>query len=129
MPTASALDFVSLESERAERRAHYRYPMNLQVHYRLIGNHRAQRLGFGRTIDVSSGGVLFEAEDLVPAESVIELALSWPFRLHGSCSLQLIVRGRILRADNGKVAVRSEFHEFRTARRAAFDEAAAFAGV
>ena len=103
--------------------------MNLQVHYRLTGDGKGQRLGFGRTIDVSSGGVLFEAEGLVPPASTIELALNWPFRLHGSCSLQLIVRGRILRVDNGKVAVRSEFHEFRTARRAAFEKAAAFAGV
>lgn len=100
--------------------------MILQVHYRLTGNHRAQRLGFGKTIDVSSGGVLFEAEDLVPPESKIELALNWPFRLDGSCALQLIVRGRILRVDNGKVAVRSEFHEFRTARHSAFEKPAAF---
>ena len=103
--------------------------MTLEVHYRLPGNRGAQQLGFGRTIDVSSGGVLFEAEDHVPAASEIELALQWPLRLHGSCSLQLIVRGRVLRAENRKVAVRSEFHEFRTAPRAAFAKAAAFAGV
>ena len=76
-----------------------------------------EQLGVGRTLNVSSGGVLFESDDLLPAGGPIELAMNWPFLLEGICSLKLVMRGRIVRCDpNSKAAaVKAKYHEFRTA--------------
>lgn len=100
---------------RSDRRAKHRYPINLDVQYKLLKHRRVERLGSGRTLNISSGGVLFEADGLLPANGPIELALHWPFLLHGSCNLKLVMRGRIVRMDDKAIAIKAEFHEFRTA--------------
>jgi hypothetical protein len=94
-----------------------RYPITLELQYKLLSGGRVEQLGVGRTLNVSSGGVLFESDDLLPAGGPIELAMNWPFLLEGICSLKLVMRGRIVRCDpNSKAAaVKAEYHEFRTA--------------
>jgi hypothetical protein len=98
-----------------DRRSKRRYPINLQVQYKLMKHRRVERLGSGRTLNISSGGVLFEADGLLPPNGPIELALNWPFLLHGSCGLKLVIRGRIVWTHDNRTAIRAEFHEFRTA--------------
>jgi hypothetical protein len=106
------------DAHSTDRRAARRYPIALQLQYRLISKGQIQRLGFGRTINISSHGVLFEVDDVVPTGGEMKLALNWPFLLEGSCGLQLIMRGRILRTDEKTIALKAEFHEFRTAGQA-----------
>jgi hypothetical protein len=98
-----------------DRRTKRRYPINLEVQYKLLKHRRVERLGAGRTLNISSGGLLFEADGLLPPGGPIELALNWPFLLHGSCNLKLVIRGRIVRTNDKAIAIRAEFHEFRTA--------------
>jgi PilZ domain len=99
----------------SERRTKRRYPIHLEVHYKLLKQRRVERLGAGRTLNISSGGVLFEADGVLPPNGPIELALNWPFLLHGSCNLKLVIRGRIVRTADRAIAIRADFHEFRTA--------------
>jgi hypothetical protein len=107
---------VAPPTERpSDRRTKRRYPIKLEVQYRLLKHRRVERLGAGRTLNISSGGVLFEADGLLPGSGPIELALNWPFLLHGSCNLKLVIRGRIVRSNEKAIAIRAEFHEFRTA--------------
>jgi len=98
----------------SDRRTKRRYPINLEVQYKLMKHRRVERLGAGRTLNISSGGVLFEADGHLPSTGPIELALNWPFLLHGSCNLKLVMRGRIVRTSDRAIAIRAEFHEFRT---------------
>ncbi len=98
----------------SDRRTKRRYPIHLDVQYKLLKHRRVEHLGSGRTLNISSGGVLFEADGLMPASGPIELALNWPFLLHGSCNLKLVIRGRIVRTNNKAIAIKAEFHEFRT---------------
>lgn len=100
---------------RNDRRIKRRYPIHLEVQYKLLKHRRVERLGSGRTLNISSGGVLFEADGLLPTSGPIELALNWPFLLHGACNLKLVMRGRIVRSDDKAIAIKAEFHEFRTA--------------
>jgi hypothetical protein len=114
----SALRFAALpDAKRSEQRLNGRYPITLELQYKLLSKGRVERLGIGRTLNISSGGVLFESDDLLPAGGLIELAMKWPFLLEGICSLKLVMRGRIVRSDaNSKAAaVKGEYHEFRTA--------------
>ena len=98
-----------------ERRSHERYPLNLNVDYRLIQRGRAEGWGTARTINIASGGVLIEPNAALLKGSPIELSINWPMLLEGVCPLKLVMRGRITRSDHMGVAVRARHYEFRTA--------------
>jgi len=98
----------------AEQRSFHRYPIELEVEYRLLGKGRMEYSGSGKTCNISSGGVLFEALG-APATGEIELMLNWPFLLEGVCPLRLVMRGRIVRSDGHSIAIQANYHEFRTA--------------
>jgi PilZ domain len=104
-----------LESHRADQRLNRRYPIALEIEYKLLRKGRVERLGLGRTLNVSSGGVLFEANEPLPAGSSVELLMQWPFMLEGVCPLKLVILGSVVRSDGKGVAVRTKHHEFRTA--------------
>jgi hypothetical protein len=108
---------VLSEEHCNEQRLNGRYPIALEVQYKLLNKGRIEHLGAGRTLNISSGGVLFETDDGLIESGPIELAMSWPFLLEGVCCLKLIMRGRIVRCDAGAkaIAVKAEYHEFRTA--------------
>jgi PilZ domain len=104
-----------LETHRADQRLHQRYPIALNVEYKLLIKGRVERLGSGRTTNISSGGIFFEADDPLPTRGRVELAMDWPFLLEGVCALKLVMRGRIVRSDTKGIAVQIVQHEFRTA--------------
>ncbi len=98
-----------------EQRSHQRYPIELEMEYRLLAKGHSELVGSGKTRNISSGGVLFEALGSRPATGTIELMLSWPFLLEGVCPLKLVMKGRIVRSDVRGIAIESNYHEFRTA--------------
>jgi hypothetical protein len=104
-----------LELHHVDQRLTRRYPIVLEVEYKLLRKGRVERLGLGKTLNVSSGGVLFEPNDRLPAGSSIELVMHWPFLLEGVCPLKLVIHGSVVRSDSQGVAVRTKQHEFRTA--------------
>lgn len=105
-------------SDSTDRRADRRYPIVLQLQYTLRRKTRACYVGLGRTLNISSHGILFETDERIPGTGEMELAVNWPFLLQDSCRLRLIVRGRVLRTHDKTVALKVECHEFRTAGRA-----------
>jgi hypothetical protein len=113
---------IKPEHQTTDRRANRRYPIALRLQYKLIAKGRVQRLGLGRTINISSHGVLFESEDAMPTSGQMELVLNWPFALQGVCALKLVMRGRILRTQEKTVALKTVFREFRTAGRSGLGE-------
>jgi hypothetical protein len=110
-------DVTTSENRQCDKRLTGRYPISLEVQYKLIDKRRVERIGFGRTLNISSGGLLFEPDHPLPAGGQIELAMKWPILLQGTCCLKLVMRGRIVRRNphNTVTAVRAESHEFRTA--------------
>ena len=100
---------------RTEHRANGRYPITLELHYKLPNKQGAEQHGFGRTVNISTGGVLFEADARLPATGPIQLAMHWPHLLDGVVTLKLVMSGRIIRSDANAIAVKAEHHEFRTA--------------
>jgi PilZ domain len=104
-----------LENHRADQRLHQRYPITLKVEYKLLKKGRVERVGSGRTMNMSSGGIFFESDDPLPLRGRVELAMEWPFLLEGVCALKLVMRGRIVRSETNGIAVQIQQHEFRTA--------------
>ena len=80
----------------------------------VIRRRKVVETGIGRTVDLSSGGILFEAGRTLTAGLNVELSVSWPVLLHNVAPLQLVVMGRIVRSDGRQVALRMIQHEFRT---------------
>jgi hypothetical protein len=104
-----------LETPRLDQRLHRRYPITLELEYKLLRKGPVARLGFGKTLNVSSGDILFETEDALPVGSPIEVLMDWPFLLDDRCSLKLVIQGSVVRSDSQLVAVRFKLYEFRTA--------------
>ena len=103
---------VSYESDR---RLHQRYFVGLDVEYKFSGGTGLSRRGYGRTKNVSSGGILVETQNRLKIGRPIELSIQWPCLLSDSVRLKLVVRGNIVRNDANFIAVRITWHEFRTA--------------
>jgi len=101
-----------LDIQRPDQRLRRRYPITLHVDYKLPNRGQVVRSGSGRTLNLSSGGVLFKANDSLPAGSSIELMIDWPLLLKDACPLKLVIRGRVVRSDAQAIAVKIMLHEF-----------------
>jgi hypothetical protein len=116
---ARDLASAPLQLPLSEQRLRVRYPIRLKVEFRLLNGNRVARAGFGKTYNISSGGIFFEAKGSLPADGLIELTMNWPVLLDGVCHLKLVMRGRIVRSDTTGTAVQVTRHEFRTCKRPA----------
>ncbi len=94
-----------------ERRASDRFPIERDIRYKVTNRKSEDETGPGRTVNMSSSGVLFATE---ASHIAMELAISWPARLNNTVALKLVVRGRVVRSERGMVAVEIERYGFRT---------------
>lgn len=106
--------FASADTMSVERRFHRRYPISLNVQYKLLKRHKVIHAGGGTSNDISSGGIAFEADAVLPPGCMIELSVNWPFALDNSCPLQLKIRGHVVRSRAKQAAVKTDRYEFRT---------------
>src|SRR6266567_1545735 len=102
------------DSIAGDRRSDRRYRIQLELRWKLIRRRKLQDSGTGRTIDLSSGGILFDAGRPLPVGLNVELSVSWPVLLQHVAPMQLVVAGRIVRSDGRRTALRITQHEFRT---------------
>ena len=98
-----------------DRRGERRYELDLEIQWKLLHRRRTLDSGTGRTLDLSSHGVLFETGRALPRGAHIEASVCWPARLHGLANLKLLAAGRVVRSEAGVTAIRMVQHEFRTA--------------
>ncbi len=100
-----------------ERRQNLRFAIGEEISYKIL-DHRATTpdSGAGKTLDISSKGVLFETVQRLRPGKRIEVSVNWPALLEGSCPLKFVAVGRVVRADDSRAAMRIEQYEFRTRR-------------
>ncbi|MCU1232256.1 MAG: type pilus assembly PilZ [Candidatus Solibacter sp.] len=97
-----------------DRRQDRRYEIQLDVKWKLIRRRRVLDTGTGQTVDMSSGGILFDAGRHLPEGLNVELSITWPVLLHNVAPMQLVAAGRIVRSSGRLVAIQTVQHEFRT---------------
>jgi len=97
-----------------DRRHPERYPMERQVRYQVLGKRGIEATGEGKTVNLSSRGVLFTCRHELQRGRRVELYISWPVLLNDECALKLVVRGRVVRSEEGRAAIEIQQHEFRT---------------
>jgi len=99
---------------QADRRHSDRFPIEREVRYRVLNKRSGEELGDGKTVNISSSGVLFTTEQILLPGRRLELSISWPAQLNNRCALKLVARGRIVRFDGGCAALEIQQYEFRT---------------
>jgi hypothetical protein len=121
---ASILGVVKRGSERRvrlphetgpERRACTRYPLSLEVRYASTGRGPVEA-GSGRTVDLSSSGLIFTSDRPLQVGRKLDVAVDWPVPLDGCVQLQLIMSGVVVRVDGTATALEIRRYEFKTRR-------------
>jgi hypothetical protein len=97
-----------------DRRGTGRFPLQEELTYRLLHDKAGALAGSGKTLNIGSGGILFTTESKLPIGRTVELSVNWPARLGGTCPLKMVARGRVIRSEVDRAAVRIERYEFRT---------------
>jgi hypothetical protein len=110
---ASALPGFGVRACRLDRRTADRLPIEQDVRYKVrTGN--VVKAGFGRTVNISSTGVLFTTETTLAPGQRLEVAINWPALLDHKCPLKLVTTGRVVRSESGLAAITIDRYEFRT---------------
>ena len=109
---------VRSEREKNDRRQADRFPIEREVRYKVLNRKNADEIGFGKTINMSSNGVLFTTDQYLLPGRRLELSISWPAQLNSTVALKLVARGRVVRCEEGKAAIEIHQYEFRTASQA-----------
>ena len=96
-----------------DRRSQPRYPVEAALEYQVIHGRRVAT-GRGKTLNISSRGVLFQSNQTVAEAAPIKLEIAWPVRLNDVVGLTWHVTGRTVRSQGKCTAVKILCHEFRT---------------
>lgn len=99
-----------------ERRAADRFPIEQELRYKVLNKKFNHESGTGRTINISSSGILFATDEVLLPGRKIEVSLNWPAQLNEKCALRLVARGKVVRYEQGMAALAIQQYEFRTQR-------------
>jgi len=105
---------AATKSNPGDRRHTDRFPISQELHYRVLSKRSADEAGAGRTINISSTGVLFTCQHVLLPGRRLEIAINWPAQLNTKCALKLVARGRVVRFEDGQAAMEIQQYEFRT---------------
>ncbi len=105
---------MNTAKDKNERRASDRFPIEREVRYKVLNRKTGDELGAGKTVNMSSNGVLFTTDGILIPGRRVELAISWPAQLNSKVALKLVARGRVVRSDDRVAAVEIQQYEFRT---------------
>src|SRR5690349_3040308 len=98
-------DVAKQSTDGPERRRTDRFPLEREVRYKVLSKRNTEEAGEGRTINISSSGILFTAQRILPPGRRLEVSISWPAQLNNKCALKLVARGRVVRFEDGRAAM------------------------
>jgi hypothetical protein len=105
---------MKVDNTGNERRAADRFPLERDVRYKVLNYKSGDELGSGKTINMSSRGVLFTTDRHLALGKKLEVSISWPAQLNSAVPLKLVASGRVIRSEQGMVAMEIQHTEFRT---------------
>ena len=94
-----------------ERRAGARYPIRLELRYRLIQRNLVVAEGPARTENIGSRGILLIADRTFAPGAFLELSIDWPLLRDGIHPIQLLVTGRVVRSTSQGTALKALSHD------------------
>ena len=105
---------VKMEKDKTDRRGSDRFPIEREVRFKILNRKPGDEVGSGKTINMSSNGVLFTTDQYLLPGRRLELSISWPAQLNSKVNLKLVARGRVVRCEEGRAAIEIHQYEFRT---------------
>ncbi len=102
------------QHQQTDRRHSDRFPIERDVRYKLLNKRTGEESGDGKTVNISSTGILFTSQHVLLPGRRLEIAVSWPAQLNNKCALKLVARGRVVRFEEGLAAIEILQYEFRT---------------
>ena len=100
--------------DQNNRRSSERMSIEREVSYRVLNDRAGEIAATGKTVNISSSGILFTTEHMLLPGRRVEISINWPAKLDNKCALKLVARGRIVRFQEGIAALEIMHHEFRT---------------
>ncbi len=97
-----------------ERRGNDRFPIESELRYKIVEAKELHEPGIGRTLNISSKGILFTTAEQLPLGRRVELSVDWPAELSETCGLKLVALGRVVRSTGETSAIRIDKYDFRT---------------
>jgi hypothetical protein len=104
----------AMEKVAAERRHSDRFPIEREVRFRVLNKRGGEETGEGKTLNISSSGILFTSEQMLLPGRRLEVSINWPVQLNNKVALKLVARGRVVRYEEGRAAIEIQQYEFRT---------------
>src|SRR5258708_1118057 len=95
----------AMNEQKIERRRAGRYSIERDLKWKWQGKRTRQAAEHGRTVNISSGGVLFSTGFSLPLGKLVEVGINWPAGPEPQSGLQLVAKGRVVRSDAGCTAV------------------------
>ncbi len=108
-----------MERGKDDRRGADRFPIEREVRFKILNRKYPDEAGIGKTINMSSNGVLFTTDQYLLPGRRLEVSISWPAQLNSRVNLKLVARGRVVRCEEGRAAIEIHQYEFRTQSHAA----------
>lgn len=102
------------KDSQANRRRSARFPIDRDVRVRLKSRQGEIVESSGKTINVSSNGILITTDQLLLPGTNVEIAMDWPVGLSENCGLRLVGKGVVVRVEGGHVGIQLAKCEFRT---------------
>ncbi|HWZ30559.1 MAG TPA: PilZ domain-containing protein [Bryobacteraceae bacterium] len=108
---------MNARKDPLDRRSSERMSIERDVQYRSLSRGQVDAEAQGKTLNISSSGILFTTQHLLSPGRRVEIAIDWPAELDNKCALRLIARGRVVRFDGDRAAIEILQHEFRTRKK------------
>ena len=102
-----------VQLELGERRLADRYPIDVDVSYKVVGTTNTGESGFGRVVNLSSTGLIAECQPSLQAGLDVELIVTWPAQYGRGAGLKLHATGHTVRTDGNCTALRLDESAFR----------------
>jgi hypothetical protein len=102
-----------VQKREMERRLRRRYAIERTLEYRVLREHQCTSSGSGKTLNLSSSGVLFTTEGRLEPGQSVELLVNWPAALGDRCATKLVIFGTVVRAPDNGAALAIQRYEFR----------------
>jgi c-di-GMP-binding flagellar brake protein YcgR len=104
-------------SHQTERRGTNRFAIEQVVHYQVLSRKGDREDGWGKTVNISSSGVLFTTTHALEPQRQVELDINWPAKFDNRRAMKLVAWGRVVRSGEDYSVIVIDKYEFRVTDR------------
>jgi hypothetical protein len=104
-------------NDQPERRASQRFSIDRKIRYRVMTRGHRDVSGSGKTVNMSSVGMLITTDQVLSPGWRVEVEVAGPFQVDDRVFLKQVITGRIVRSETGAVplaALKISGHVFQT---------------